>query len=154
VENILHKVTAFITRQGTDGVELLLFRHPHRVYSRPDTTSLDWASFRRGVQVRMERQQGEFIQVTYEEPDRLPSPNYITYCIIGWVPAMALTNQVQRHYFHLTSEEQSPSGAWITNSDNHSFRLFWASMMSLPDIIYPQNTWLKYVQEHLAYTLR
>jgi 8-oxo-dGTP pyrophosphatase MutT (NUDIX family) len=115
VEKVLHKVTAFIIRPGAEGVELLLFRHPHAgvqipagtvepdetpeqsvlreaneetglsklrivsrigsreevfppeirfvlqptiVYSRPDITSFDWARFRRGVQVRLERQQG------------------------------------------------------------------------------------------------
>ena len=125
---VLEKVTAFITRPGSSGLDLLLFQHPSAgvqlpagtveegetaeeavlreaaeetglaklrllstigyryrvlppgqavllcstaVYSRPDVTSFDWAGLPRGCWVRLQRQQGGFAQVTYEEWDRL-----------------------------------------------------------------------------------
>ena len=116
------------------------------VYSRPDPNSFDWARFRSGVAVRFLRRAGKFCQVSYEEPDRWPDPNYTTYQITGWVPTTALTPQRVRYFFHLgcicETEER-----WTVRSDNHIFKLFWAPLENLPAIVSPQDAWLPWLKK-------
>lgn len=118
-----------------------------KVYARPDPTSFDWAEFQRGISVRQLRQDGKFLQVTYEEMDRFPDPEYLTYQITGWVPRSALSSGTRRHFFHLVLDGESPGETWVTYADQHSFRLFWAPVSDLPRIVEPQDRWLGYVQD-------
>jgi 8-oxo-dGTP pyrophosphatase MutT (NUDIX family) len=201
----LGKVTAFITRSGPAGEELLLFQHPYagvqipagtvepgetleqavlreaceetgleglqirrslgwqdepcpegtwvvgektKVYARPDASSFDWAELRRGIQVRQLRAEGEFIQVTFEEWDRVPDPTYLTYQITGWVPGATLCRVKRRYFYQLTSPQTMASPAsWVRRSDQHDFRLFWARRDDLPAIIPPQDGWLGFLKE-------
>ncbi len=117
------------------------------VYSRPDPGSFAWAELRRGLQVSQERQAGDFVQVTYEEWDRFPEAQYITYQITGWVPAEALCRGTRRYFFHLTSSDAaSLPASWEQRSDNHLFRPFWAPLDHLPAIVPPQDAWLAYAE--------
>ncbi len=205
--NYLEKVTAFVTRRGANGLELLLFEHPHAgiqipagtvnegeaprqaalrevaeetglsavrvlaeigwrdelppgkthvilhaatLYSRPDASSFDWIRLPRGVAVRLLRRAPGFAQVTYEEGDRYPGPAYITYQATGWVPEEALAQANRRHFFHL----EALPGAELParrRADGHLFRLFWAPVNALPEVIPPQRAWLDYVMRELGY---
>jgi len=120
------------------------------VYARPDASSFDWARVPRGNWVRLERAQGGWTQVTYEEPDQHPNANYATYRITGWVPNDTLARQQRRHLFHLAADDETRD-SWTQFSDNHQFRLFWASLATLPEIVFPQNRWVEYVREELQY---
>lgn len=117
-----------------------------KVYARPDVTSFDWAHFPKGIPVVVKRQTDGFSQVTYEEFDRVPNPQYVTMCITGWVPDRVLANTRRRHFFYLEfygdSEEKR-----IVGADNHLFTLFWAPLHELPEIIYPQNEWLGFLYQ-------
>ncbi|MBM3130912.1 MAG: NUDIX domain-containing protein [Chloroflexi bacterium] len=114
------------------------------VYARPDATSFDWARVPRGNWVRYERAIGEWTQITYEELDQYPDAKYATYRITGWVPNDALTRQQHRHFFHLIADDETRD-SWTQFSDNHQFRLFWAPLAALPEIVSPQNRWVEYV---------
>lgn len=216
---MLEKVVAFITRTGSSGQELLLFRHPyagiqipagtveegempeqaalreaceetglcnldiihyighrderwpedvaaiqHRttVYARPDTGSFDWAILPRGIQVKIERREPGFAQVTYEEWDQAPAGkhaiSYVTYRITGWVPDRMLATGQRRHFFHLAvavpdlRENSGYQDLWQVTTDSHRFELFWAPWPDLPTIVEPQSQWLGYVQESLGYS--
>jgi len=121
---------------------------PTKVYARPDATSFDWAYLRRGIQVGVNRRERGFSQVTYEEPDRVPDPRYVTMSITGWVPDGVLADTHIRHFFHL--EYDGPSQErWKAFSDNHTFTLFWAPLSDLPEIIPPQNEWLAFLHKGL-----
>ncbi len=126
--------------------------HKTKVYARPDATSFDWAEIRRGIWVRAERAQDDWTQITYEETDQYPNPNYVTYRITGWIPNDAITSQVRRHLFHLVSDDTRDT--WTQFSDNHNFRLFWSPLDALAEIVEPQRLWLEYVQNNLNYTFR
>jgi 8-oxo-dGTP pyrophosphatase MutT (NUDIX family) len=204
MSNAIQKVTAFVTRPTTEGLELLLLEHPYagiqipagtvedespeeavlrevaeetgvgsaticrnlgsatgslpegqriilvptKVYARPDLTSFDWAYLRKGIQVTVNRQENGFSQITYQEPDRVPEPSFITMSITGWVPDGVLADAWERHFYQL--EYASPSRErWTAFSDNHTFTLFWAPLSNLPAIIPPQDKWLAYLHRGL-----
>lgn len=206
-EVMVKKVTAFVTRAGKDGLELLLLQHPNagiqipagtveeneppekaalreveeetgltgmsikayigyldqallgnqriitrktKAYARPDSTSFDWAEFRRGIPVEVLRREVQFTQVTYEEWDKFLDAEYVTYRITGWVPNDTLCTKTRRHFFHLSFEGQTPD-RWTRFADNHRFQPFWASFASLPKIVEPQCDWIIYVRDQLKY---
>lgn len=117
---------------------------PTQVYARPDVTSFDWAHLRKGIPVALVRRSGDFSQVTYEEFDRVPNPQYVTMCITGWVPDRVLSDTKRRHFFHLEFRGHSEE-SWSVHTDNHVFTLFWAPLMALPEIIHPQDEWLEFL---------
>jgi len=122
---------------------------PTKVYARPDATSFDWAHLRKGIQVDVNRRERGFSQVTYEEPNRVPDPQYTSMSITGWVPDGVLADTRVRHFFHL--EVRGPvQERWTVFSDNHTFTLFWAPLPDLPEIIPPQDEWLAYLHTGLG----
>ena len=121
---------------------------PTRVYARPDLESFDWAFIRPGITVTAERRMAGFTQIKYQEPDRLPDPQYTTLLIQGWVPDTALTDTRRRHYFQLGCQQDSPN-SWVIKADNHVFSAFWAPLKNLPEIVPPQDIWLTHLHKHL-----
>ena len=111
------------------------------VYARSDTTSIDWASIRRGVMVMCNRQGPDFCHITYVERDESTEPACVSYQITGWVPTTAITRQVTRYFYHFPYHGQTADTWWV-DTDNHRFRLFWAPLAQLPPIIEPQCWWL------------
>jgi 8-oxo-dGTP pyrophosphatase MutT (NUDIX family) len=126
-----------------------LMLHPAAVHLRPDLNSASWAHLRRGIGVRIDRRDGDFVQVTYEEFDRLPDPQFITARITGWVEASALTQVRRRFFFILPFEGEAPD-TWTQHADHHDFGLFWTPVDAMPDLISPQDEWLAYLHEGLA----
>lgn len=115
-----------------------------QVYARPDLTSFDWGYLSRGIQVSVKRSAPGFVQVEWIEHDRDPDPQYVSMCILGWVPEDTLTDARRRHFFHLEFEGETPD-RWPAHTDCHTFTLFWSPLAHLPAIIYPQNRWLKFL---------
>jgi 8-oxo-dGTP pyrophosphatase MutT (NUDIX family) len=122
-----------------------LILEPTKAYARSDAASFDWAQFRKGLPVTLTGHHANgFSQVMYEEWDRWPDPQYVTYSIVGWVPDEMLCDTIRRHFFYL--EAHSPTQErWIVHIDNHRFVLFWAPLTNLPAIIQPQDTWLEFL---------
>jgi 8-oxo-dGTP pyrophosphatase MutT (NUDIX family) len=121
-----------------------IIAEPTKVYARPDVTSFDWAHLPRGIAVALNKRANGFSQITFEEFDRVPDPQYLTLCIMGWVPDGALADTKRRHFFHL--EFHGPSKeSWTVYTDNHCFTLFWAPLRALPAIIPPQDEWLGFL---------
>jgi 8-oxo-dGTP pyrophosphatase MutT (NUDIX family) len=117
-----------------------------RVYARPDPVSFDWGYLRRGLVVSLLRRQGGFAQVTYQEFDRVPDPQYVTMCITGWVPDDALAGMRRRHFYLLDAHARTPE-RWTVAADTHTFAPFWAPLCALPSIIPPQDRWLEVLAE-------
>jgi 8-oxo-dGTP pyrophosphatase MutT (NUDIX family) len=126
-----------------------LMLRPAPVHLRPDARSASWAHLRRGIGVVIERREAGFVQVTYEEFDRVPDPQYVTARITGWVEAAALT-QVRRRFFYILPFDAAADAAWTHHADHHDFRLFWAPVDAMPDLISPQDQWVRYLREGLA----
>jgi 8-oxo-dGTP pyrophosphatase MutT (NUDIX family) len=120
--------------------------HPTAVFSRPNPASFDWARLSPGIFVRVLRGQDGYTQISYEEPDQLPNPNYTTYQITGWVPDEVLTRRVKRHFFRLRFSGQTPP-TWKVNTDHHTFTLSWAPLNEIPPLIPPQDQWLEHLRD-------
>lgn len=114
------------------------------ICKRPDTKSLSGASVRRGIAVEIEREEGEFVQISYREFQRQPPPEQIFYQITGWVLRPALIWRRRRSFYQFDYTEQTPE-RWTTNFDGPAFELFWAQLDDLPDIVPPQAAWLAYL---------
>lgn len=117
-----------------------------QVSALPDEVSLNWACLPRGIQVQIEREDGDFVQVTYEEHDQYLEPNYVSYQITGWVPRRKLTRARRRYLFEMECLEPTPE-TWTSSHDGPRFRLFWADLRALPAVVPPQAAWLvKYLR--------
>jgi 8-oxo-dGTP pyrophosphatase MutT (NUDIX family) len=113
------------------------------VYALPDAGSYSCAFLRAGNWVAVNRRAQGFSNVTYREWDRVPDPQYIALQITGWVPDAALAYIVHRHFYHLHFDGDSKERWTVFADHGHSFQLFWAPLNALPEIIFPQNTWLE-----------
>jgi 8-oxo-dGTP pyrophosphatase MutT (NUDIX family) len=111
------------------------------VYSRPDPTSFDWASIRRGIVVARQRTAAGFSHVTFVERDEQADPPYVSYQITGWVPTTAITRQVTRYFYHFPYHGETPVTWWV-DTDHHRFRLFWAPLSPFPPVVAPQRWWV------------
>lgn len=118
---------------------------PLTVYARPDPGSFAWAHIPRGIQVSVGKQEGDFIQVAYVEWDSMPEMNYITYQISGWAKAEGLASRLRRYFYLLAVDCDTPP-TWEVAIDHHLFHLFWAPLDRLPEIIPPQDRWLRFIE--------
>jgi 8-oxo-dGTP pyrophosphatase MutT (NUDIX family) len=116
-----------------------------KVFSRPDLTSFDWAYIRPGITVNLTRKAQGFSQIAYQEFDRVPNPTYVTLSIQGWVPEEVLADTIKRYFFYLEFTAESKN-RWTNFADNHHFAPFWAPLNNLPEIIPPQDGWLKFLR--------
>lgn len=114
------------------------------VFFRPDPRASSWATLRRGVAVTSEREQAGFVHVTYEEVDRLPSSQYVTARITGWVRREALT-KVRRRFFFVLPYAGETAAAWTVGSGGQGQVLFWAPLDTLPAIMPTQDEWVPYL---------
>jgi 8-oxo-dGTP pyrophosphatase MutT (NUDIX family) len=119
---------------------------PATVYARPDLTSFDWIQIRSAIQVKVLRKTDGFTQITYIEHDQVPLPNYVSMQITGWIQDEFLASFRKRYFYHFEIEEETET-EWQVLTDHHTFTLFWAPLKALPEIIYPQNTWLGFLSQ-------
>jgi ADP-ribose pyrophosphatase YjhB (NUDIX family) len=111
------------------------------LYARPDISSFNWAQLRRGLTVRVDRDAGDFVQVSYIEHDRYPEQEAVSYQLTGWVPRQALTSVRRRHLFELRCVEETAE-RWMVDHDGPRWELFWTPLDSLPDVVDVQAHWL------------
>jgi 8-oxo-dGTP pyrophosphatase MutT (NUDIX family) len=114
------------------------------LYPRPDPASHSWATLRNGFNVVVEREAAGFTHVTYEENDRNPDPQYVTYRLTGWVATDTLA-RVKRRFFYVLPYERETPDDWRVTDDGHTWTLFWAPVAALPPIIPPQDEWVPYL---------
>lgn len=118
------------------------------LYSRPDKSSFDWARIPRSSWVRELRHFEGWTQISYDEPDCLPNPNYQTYSLTGWVDNEKLAKNQKRHFYHFVSNVMAQQ-TWNVFSDCHTFEVGWHNLDSLPGLTPPQDEWLKFALERM-----
>jgi hypothetical protein len=116
--------------------KVTLLQHPE-----PDADAVaqpfpSYLGLRRGLPVRrMGDVQNGYVPVAYEEyDDIMEDPAAVpTRRVSGWIEADAVTPDILRHYFHLTTTESTPD-SWVQSAEEweHRFELYWVSLPS-PD---------------------
>ena len=122
------------------------------VYIEPN---LDAIPYRRklpkGLTVGYHSTQEDFTYISYieYEYDQFYEPICIEANITGWVPNKNISAQKKRHFFLLTTQEET-ADAWELKSDQgHIFKPYWTPLSPKPNIIPPQDKWLDFVYERI-----
>lgn len=132
---------------------LFIVVRPTKIHARPDPESFSWAELKQQVLVRTHRALDGFTQITYSEENKYSDPEYITFSVTGWIPSELLCKKKRRHFFHVVASEGTPD-EWEVGAEpamNIVFKLFWAPLNALPEIVEPQKRWLDYVRYDLGY---
>ena len=125
-----------------------------RVYNEPNLSAIPYKQkLTRGLTVDYHSMQGGFTHISYieyeYEYDKLYKPKCINTNITGWVPNEHLSLQKKRHFFHLSTQEET-ADAWELESDlGHIFKPYWTPLSPKPNLIPPQDRWLDFVYEEL-----
>jgi 8-oxo-dGTP pyrophosphatase MutT (NUDIX family) len=114
------------------------------VYTRPDLTSHAMGSIRRGFLVEVVRADGDFLQMRYYETDHYPVASYLSFDLLGWVPATAISGVRVRYFAWMTTPNPTPD-SWIHYEDFHNFTLRWHRLDDLPELVAPQAPWLRFL---------
>jgi 8-oxo-dGTP pyrophosphatase MutT (NUDIX family) len=114
------------------------------VYTRPDLTSWAMGSIRRGFTVEVLRADGDFLQLRYRETDRYPDPQYVSFELIGWVPAETVAGVRVRYFVWLSSPAETPL-SWMNFEDHHNFTLRWHHREEWPELVAPQAPWMRFL---------
>ena len=122
------------------------------VYIEPDLTAIPYKrKLPKGLTVDYFSTQKDFTHISYieYEYDRFYKPVCIDANITGWVPNEKVSAQKKRHFFHLSTQEET-ADAWELKSDQgHIFKPYWTPLSPKPDIISPQDQWLNFVYERI-----
>ena len=123
-----------------------------QVYIEPNLTAIPYKRrLPKGLTIDYLSTQKNFTHISYieYEYDKFHKPIRIDTNITGWIPNKNLSAQKKRHFFHLSTQEETAE-AWELKSDQgHIFKPYWTPLSPKPNIISPQDKWLDYVYERI-----
>ena len=121
-----------------------------KVYIKPDLAAIPYKEkLTRGLTVEYHSNNKNFTHISYYEYDKFPDPSYVAYNISGWVSNKNLSKQKTRHFFLLSTTEETED-MWELKSDRgHVFQPFWTLLLPKPEIVSPQDRWLDFVYEKI-----
>ena len=119
-----------------------------QVYIDPKLTAIPYKrKLPKGLTIDYLSTGEDFTHISYieYEYDKFHKPIRIDSNIIGWVPSENLSVQKKRHFFLMSTQEETED-AWELKSDmGHIFKPYWTPLSPKPDIIPPQDKWLDFV---------
>lgn len=122
------------------------------VYDEPNLNGIPYKQkLTRGLTVDYHSTQEDFTHISYieYEYDELYKPICININMTGWVPNDNLCAQKKRHFFHLSTQEET-ADTWELESDlGHIFKPYWTPLSPKPNLIPPQDKWLDFVYDEL-----
>ena len=123
-----------------------------QVYIEPNLDAIPYKrKLPKGLTVDYRSIEGDFTRISYieYEYDQFYKPIHIDANITGWVPNKNLSAQKKRHFFHLSTQEET-EGTWELKSDRgHIFKPYWTPLSPKPEIISPQDRWLDFVYKKI-----
>ncbi len=124
-----------------------------RARLEPNKKSMPYErAFGRGVTVTFHESIHGWSHISYNEYNQVPNPQSIRWRVDGWVPDNAISHDKPRHFYHLTTPEETPERWTIIADGKHTFEPFWTLLSPKPDLISPQDGWLDTVYEQLIQT--
>ena len=122
------------------------------VYIEPNLTAIPYKrKLPKGLTVDYLSTQEDFTHISYieYEYDQFHKPIRIDTSITGWIPNENLRAQKRRHFFLMSTQEET-ADAWELKSDQgHIFKPYWTPLSPKPNIIPPQDKWLDFVYEKI-----
>ena len=123
-----------------------------QVYIEPNLNAIPYKrKLPKGLTLDYHSTRADFTHISYieYEYDQFYEPICIDANITGWVPNKNISAEKKRHFFHLTTQEET-ADAWELKSDGgHIFSPYWTPLSPKPDIIPPQDKWLDFVYEKI-----
>lgn len=123
-----------------------------QVYIEPNLSAIPYKRrLPKGVTVDYLSTQENFTHISYieYEYDKFHKPIHIDANITGWIPNENLSAQKKRHFFLMSTQEETED-AWELKSDlGHIFKPYWTPLLPKPRIISPQDRWLDFVYEKI-----
>ena len=123
-----------------------------RVYIEPNLNAIPYKrKLPKGLTVDYLSTQEDFTYISYieYEYDKFHKPICIDANITGWVPNENLSAEKKRHFFLMSTQEET-ADAWELKSDlGHIFKPYWTPLSPKPKIISPQDRWLDFVYEKI-----
>ena len=123
-----------------------------QVYIEPNLKAIPYKrKLPKGLTVDYLSTQVDFTRISYieYEYDQFHKPVCIDANIAGWVPNESLSAKKKRHFFLLSTQEET-ADAWELKSDQgHIFKPYWTPLSPKPNIISPQDKWLDFVYERI-----
>ena len=123
-----------------------------QVYIEPNLRAIPYKrKLPKGLTVDYLSTQEDFTHISYieYEYDEFYEPTCIDANITGWVPNENLSAEKKRHFFLLSTQEET-ADAWELKSDlGHIFKPYWTPLSPKPQIIPPQDKWLDFVYERI-----
>ena len=119
-----------------------------QVYIEPSLTAIPYKrKLPKGLTVNYLSTGEDFTHISYieYEYDKSHKPIRIDSNITGWIPNENLSAQKKRHFYLMSTQEET-ADAWELKSDmGHIFKPYWTPLSPKPDIIPPQDKWLDFV---------
>jgi 8-oxo-dGTP pyrophosphatase MutT (NUDIX family) len=115
----------------------------------PDSSSERGYFLPRGTPVAILGEESGYAAVSCQPLDMAASPPVRVQDARGFVRASILTRRLERHFYHLTADEETPP-SWQVATDGHLFRLAWRPLRPAPALYRIQAPWLERFAERLA----
>ena len=123
-----------------------------QVYIEPNLNAIPYKrKLPKGLTVDYLSTQEDFTHISYieYEYDKFHKPTCIDANITGWIPNENLSAEKKRHFFLMSTQEETED-AWELKSDmGHIFKPYWTPLSPKPKIIPPQDRWLDFVYEEI-----
>ena len=123
-----------------------------QVYIQPSLTAIPYKrKLPKGLTVNYLSTGEDFTHISYieYEYDGFHKPIRIDTNVTGWIPNENLSAEKKRHFFLMSTQEET-ADAWELKSDQgHIFKPYWTLLSPKPRIISPQDKWLDFVYERI-----
>lgn len=123
-----------------------------QVYIEPNLTAIPYKrKLPKGLTVDYLSTGEDFTHISYieYEYDEFHKPIRIDTNITGWLPNENLSVQKRRHFFLMSTQEETADAWELKGDQGHIFKPYWTPLSPKPNIIPPQNRWLDFVYDKI-----
>ena len=120
-----------------------------RLFSRPNPYASNFGAIRKGLKVKILKEEGDFVQVKYRERDNTREDRPIMINLTGWIKKNRLSHHEHREFFVVTTTDSDIPQTWENFADHHQFRLEWHYLAEMPQLAGPQHQWFEQYKDCL-----